>query len=329
MTPSGEKSLFFNSLNRSRLFGAALALLLTSSAAFAQLAGRPGAFERIGFGARAMGMANAMTAVTTGDVTSFYNPAVMPFLSGHAASVSYGIHTLDRSLNTVAYSQSVKPTAGISFGILNAGVRHIDGRDADGFQTEEYSTSENQFSFGFANRMSRVISAGIGLKVYYYSLFDKVSSTTVGVDAGVAAHITDRLTLAAVLQDVGAKYKWDTSKIYGEAGSSTTEPFPQLKKLGVAYDFGDNMGIVTAEVVVSNARSTTFRAGAEFNLSENFTIRGGLDNLDTRQPELAAPAFGFTVRTSLESWTPAVNYAYVVEPFGLSGIHVVSLSTNF
>jgi hypothetical protein len=173
-----------------------------------------------------MGMGNALTAVVDGDVTSFYNPAVTPFLTDRVAAVSYGLLSLDRSLNTLSYSQAIKPTAGFSVGILNAGVSKIDGRDADGFQTGDLFTSENQFSFSFANRMSKVISLGIALKIYYYRLYENVSSTDLGIDAGGIARLSDNLTLGIVVQDIGSKYKWDTSSLYGDQGNSTTEPFP-------------------------------------------------------------------------------------------------------
>ena len=40
------------------------------------MAGLAGAPMRMGFGARGMAMGNAMTAVTSGDVQSYYNPAL-------------------------------------------------------------------------------------------------------------------------------------------------------------------------------------------------------------------------------------------------------------
>jgi len=113
---------------------------MAASPVDAQLAGTPGAFARLGFGARGMGMGNALTAVIDGDVASFYNPAVTPFLTERVAAVSYGLLSLDRSLNTLSYSQAIKPTAGFSFGIINAGVSKIDGRDGDGAQTGELFT---------------------------------------------------------------------------------------------------------------------------------------------------------------------------------------------
>ena len=295
----------------------------------AQLAGTPGAFTRLGFGARGMGMGNALTAVVDGDVTSFYNPAVTPFLTDRVAAVWYGLLSLDRSLNTLSYSQAIQPTAGFSVGIINSGVSNIDGRDADGFQTGDLFTSENQFSFSFANRMSKVISLGIALKIYYYRLYENVSSTDLGIDAGGIARLSDNLTLGIVVQDIGSKYKWDTSNLYGDQGNSTVEPFPLLRKIGLSYAFDDNAGLISLDFENSNENTNIIRMGGELPLSEFFTVRAGLDHWDVQDPAQAAPTFGFTVRTSSAKLTPVINYAYVIEPYGLFGMHILSLSTRF
>lgn len=305
-------------------------LVLQWTSAYAQIAGNPGAFARLGFGARGMGMGNAMAAVETGDISSAYNPAVTPFLSDRIGTISYGLLTLDRSLNYISYSQSVRPSAGFSLGIVNAGVRHIDGRDNDGFQTGEYFTSENQFSFSFANRMSERLSLGIGLKIYYYRLFEDVSSTSLGIDVGALFQLTHNLTLGLAVQDIGSKYKWDTSQLYGDAlGNSTTEVFPLLRKVGIAYSMDEHLGMISVELENSNRNTNIIRAGAEVNLSEEVTLRTGVDHWDTKLSAQAAPTFGITLRTSYGTISPALHYAYIIEPYGLFAMHVISLATRF
>jgi hypothetical protein len=41
------------------------------------------------------------------------------------------------------------------------------------------------------------------------------------------------------------------------------------------------------------------------------------------------PTFGLTARKSLGSWTPAITYAFVIEPFAPAGMHVISLAILF
>ena len=145
-------------------------ILLTSTIIIAQpqfteIAARAGAFSRMGFGARGIGMGNAMSAVITGELVSYYNPAVTVFQEKNSVLTGYSFLSIDRNLNFLSctrrfdfYSkkdslvENRKPrnSAGVSIGIINAGVSNIDGRDNNGLPTGELSTSENQFYLAFA-----------------------------------------------------------------------------------------------------------------------------------------------------------------------------------
>jgi hypothetical protein len=320
MNHAGGRSLSFN-----RTYSFAVFILLTTAVATAQVAGTAGAFTRMGFGARGMAMGNAMTAVSSGENSGFYNPAVVALLKESNASVSYGILSLDRSHNSLFYSQPIDTNAGIAFGVLNAGTSKIDGRDIDGYHTEKYSVSENQFSLSFALRI-RKFSFGLTTKMYYYSLFEELASTTVGFDFGVAYPVTRQLTLAAVYKDFNTKYRWDTSPLYGQSGNSTIDKFPTRQSAGAAYRFIDVDALLTAEIERNSKGTTIIRAGAELTPIEALTLRAGIDGWETSDSEKAHPSFGFTLRTSYMDWKPSVNYAYILEPYGLFTMHVISIS---
>ena len=152
--------------------------MLGTKATGQSVGGFAGAPLRMGFGAKGIGMANATVAWNNGDVVGYNNPALVPFQETATGAVSVGVLSLDRSLNFLSYTQRLKPSAGLSFGIINAGVGDIQGRDRDGDVTEKYSTSENAFAFSFGLKMSDDLSIGVTTKILYYSLFSEVSSTT-------------------------------------------------------------------------------------------------------------------------------------------------------
>lgn len=305
--------------------------ILSSAAALGQIGGRAGAFSRLGFGARGMGMGNALTAVTTGDVVSYYNPAVLPQAGYRNLSLSYGILAFDRTLNFLSFAQPVHPNAGISAGIINAGVSNIDGRDSDGEPTGPLRTSENNIFLGFATRFSSGFSIGINLKFLYHHLYTDVSSTTVGIDLGALLPIGESLTLGATVRDINSRYKWDTSQLYGDQNGKTTEDkFPQLYTLGASYRLLDSLGLVALEIERSNQSTLVARLGAEFSLVPEVSVRAGIDRIDLLDKGMGVkPSFGFTARKNFDSWTPAVNYAFVIEPFSSSAMHVISLSLAF
>lgn len=307
-----------------------ISLVVGAASLDAQIGGTAGSFARMGYHARGMAMGNALTAVNIGDIHTYYNPALSPFAKERTASASFSMLSLDRYFNFLDYIQSAKPTAGISGGLINSGVRRIDGRDDDGQHTEDYSTSENQFFLSFGNRFDDRISLGITIKLYYYKLFEEVSSTTVGFDAGALILLSEDFTLGLMVQDIGSKYKWDTRPIYGESGLPTTNNFPMLYRGGLCYRLPSEYGIVALDLEISSEKTTILRLGTEFRVHEFVQLRGGLDRWDLRDNTTGTkPSLGFGLRKPFEGWTPAIDYAYVFEPFAPSGIHVVTVSIRF
>jgi hypothetical protein len=307
-----------------------LAAMVMPVAAGAQIAGQPGAFSRLGFGARGMGMGNAMAAVRQGDVVSYYNPALLPWMETRHGTAAIGILSLDRRLNYLGASFPLPPAAGVSVGLINAGVSGIDGRDSDGEPTGELSTSENEAYLGFGIKFKPGFSLGVNLKLLYYKLYENISSTTFGFDIGGAYPVTQDVTVAVTVKDLNSKYSWDTSDLYGQNGQTNTDRFPLLYSGAVAYALPDSLGLVAAEFEASNASSMIMRAGAEINLVPELTVRAGVDRIDLKdEGNGVKPTFGLTARKSLGSWTPAITYAFVIEPFAPTGMHVISLAILF
>lgn len=317
---------------QAKLIGALLALMgfLFGHTSFAQLGGTPGAFSRMGFGARGIGMGNALTAVTSGDVVGYYNPALLSWSEYRQVSASFGILSLDRRLNFLSYSQPLRPSAGISAGIINAGVSNIDGRDADGEPTGPLKTSENEVFMSFSNRFKSGFSLGLTIKLLYYHLYTDVSTTTVSLDVGLLVPISSDLTVGATARDVNSKYRWDTSELYGQQGTSKTWDFPQLYTVGIAYKLPDSLAIAAVDFEISNQNTIMARFGVEIPLIPEITVRAGMDRIDLKEKGNGVkPTFGFSARKSIDDWTPAINYAFVVEPFSPSPTHIISLSVIF
>jgi len=307
-----------------------LLLSILSHGASAQLGGQPGDYSRMGFGARGMGLGNAMTAVVTGDVAGYYNPAVIPLATVRSASASFGILSLDRQLNFLVITLPLPPAAGVSAGIINSGVSNIDGRDADGEQTGPMKTTEDQAFLGFGLRFPTGLSVGINLKLYYYHLYTDMSSTTVGIDLGALYALNRALSVGFSVKDISSKYKWDSSVLYGEQGSAVVDRFPMLYTGGLAYSLPDSLGLISADIEFTNVQSTTLRLGAEIVVIPEIALRAGVDRIDLREKGMGIrPAFGFTAKEPFGSWTPAINYAYVIEPFAPSGMHMISLGIIF
>ena len=305
-------------------------LILIGSTSFAQIGGAPGAYSRMGFGARGLGMGNAMTAVVSGDVIGYYNPAVIPLAEYRNASGSFGLLSLDRTLNYISFTQTLPPDAGVSAGLINAGVSNIDGRDADGEQTGPLKTSEDQVFLGFGLKFRSGFSFGLNLKILYYHLYTDFTSVTAGLDFGVLYRVDNALTLGLTVKDVNSKYKWDSTPLYAEQGTTSQDNFPLLITGGIAYMLPDSIGLVSADIEFSNVQTRMHRVGAEDPIIREVTLRAGVDRIDLKEKGMGvSPAFGFTIARGFQGWTPSITYVYIMEPFAPTGMHLISLGVIF
>ncbi len=312
---------------------------------FTKVNSAPGAFSRMGFGARGIAMGNAISAVNKGNLVAYYNPALSVFQEGNSFNASYIFLSLDRSLNFVNFTrrfdfyskydsttENRKPrsSAGISLGVINAGVSNIDGRDNQGFKTGDLSTSENQFFVSVANRFSSKLAIGINAKFYYNKLYEDISSTSFGLDIGAIFSINNNISISFVLVDMNSKYKWDTNPIYEAEGTSTTDKFPFTKKIGISYNNLIENLLLGAEFVFDNYESQIIRFGAEYNLYENLFLRAGLDNWfinNSDQP--VHPSLGFGYLKLLGNIFIGIDYAYVLEQYAPNDRHIIGVNILF
>jgi hypothetical protein len=318
-------------------------LLLIIQISFAQpkvssISSMPGAFSRMGFGARGIGMGNAMSAVTEGNLVSYYNPALTVFQEGNLLQTSYSFLSLDRSLNFLSFtkrfdlagSSNRKSRAGVSAGIINSGVGKIDERDNDGFKTGDLSTSENQFFLAFAKSFSEKLAIGISAKFYYYKLYQDITSTSVGLDIGALYRVNEHWNLSLMISDINSKYKWDSSPLYGQSGTNAEDSFPLLKKIGFGYS-DKNAGLIAAvEFENSDGQTNILRAGAEYNIFDKLFIRAGVDQFNLSNSDFPAkPAFGFSYFKDFNGILIGVDYAFMIEQYSPEDRHIVGLSINF
>lgn len=322
-----------------------LSITLFAQPKFSEMAVQPGAFSRMGYGARGIGFGNAMSSVIDGELVSYYNPAVAPFQNDNSFIAGYSFLSLDRSLNFLSYTRKFdfysasdtarnnrKPrtTAGLSIGVLNSGVSDIDGRDNNGLSTGSLSTSENQFFMGLAATVSQKLSLGVNIKYYYYKLYEDINSDAIGFDIGALYRVNDQFNISLVITDINSKYEWNTTSIYEQEGLVTEDKFPTLRKIGVSYR-NKEIGILGAiEFENSSAQTNIIRAGVEYNIYDEFYIRGGIDqfNIDNLDWPVV-PSVGFSFYKAFDSLVVGVDYAFQYEQFSKDGRNIIGLNFNF
>lgn len=319
-------------------------LELSAQPQFTSLASKPGSFSRMGFGPRGIGLGNGLSALTEGNLVAYYNPAISVFQKGNSFQTGYSFLSLDRKLNFLSFtrrfefysskdtSNERKPSsvAGFSVGVINSGVSNIDGRDNNGLKTKDLSTSENLFFLGIANRFSEKFSLGLTVKFYYYKLYEKMTTTSVGIDIGALYRFNENLSFSFVMTDLNSKYKWDSGPIYGQNGLSTEDKFPLLKKLGFSYKISDYDLLIVGEFESSNAGTNIIKLGAEYNIYEELYLRGGIDQFNISNSDWPIkPSLGFSYFQDFSKYIIGFDYAFVFEPYSPSSRHIIGVNFNF
>ena len=334
-----------------RLVLLAFLFLFGATAAHAQYAG---SFARFGFGARAISMGGALTADVFSGASPYHNPALAPALPTQALEVSAALMTFDRQLQHLQFGTPLRPRAGIAGGIVHGGVTGIDGRDGSGYHTEDYATNEYAFFLAFGIRISERVAGGIGMRLYRADLFEGVSPpTSLGVSLGLTGKVTDDLAIGLAVDDLLAKYDYDTSDVLGSGGGAGTDRFPVRVRAGASYRVAGGRGVINAEVEtqvqttevasITGIGSTVglpspevtseelrfsdvqFRIGGELWLAEPFAVRVGYDRLGAGQFGEAVPSVGFALRQQLGDLDAQIDYAAVLEPFATGTMHVLTL----
>ncbi len=301
-----------------------------------------GSFSRMGFSARGIAMGNSLSSVLEGDLSGYYNPAISSFQKGINFSLGYTILSLDRSLNFLSFGKSFelgkkrdaegnwtkpKSIAGIYAGIVNSGVSGIEERDNQGIKSGDISTSENLFFIAVSNQFSDHISVGLNIKFYYYKLYQNVTSTGVGLDAGIIYRYNNNLNFAFVISDINSKYKWNTTDLYGQYGSLTENKFPLRKKFAASYLFNQIGLLLAAEIEAYDGENNFVRFGTEYNIIDGFRLRAGLDGLNISNSEIPVkPSFGFGYQYILASHLLGIDYTYGVEPYSPLNFHVLAIN---
>ncbi|MGE5399383.1 MAG: hypothetical protein ACM3S2_03205 [Ignavibacteriales bacterium] len=316
---------------------------LFAQAGVSDISSMSGAFSRMGFGARGMGMGNALSSVTEGNLVSYYNPALSTFQMDNSFSASYSFMSLDRTLNFLNFTKRFElkskgsetdkrktRTPGLSIGLINAGVSNIDGRDNQGIKTGDLSTSENQFFLSFSNKFSDKLAIGLAVKFYYYKLYEKVTSNGIGFDLGALYLLNPNINISLVLTDLNSKYKWDTAPVRDQSGKITENKFPVSKKIGVSYRLPEQGLIAAVEFENYTADANIIRAGAEYNIYDKLFLRAGIDKFNISNKDFPArPSAGFSFSKKLTSFMVGIDYAYVFEPYSPSGQHILGVNINF
>jgi hypothetical protein len=311
-----------NKMNR--LFAYILTALLTANLYAGESAGQAGAFLRIGLTPRAKGMGDTYVAIADNASAAYYNPAGLAFIRQPEIILSYSAMSFDRTFNHIGFSRRLPPMAGFAAGIIQSGFKDSEARLRNGeLAGEKIEDTHYAFFIGFAVRFSDKFSIGISPKVIYSKVYD-VSAKTFGADFGVMFKPIERLSIGAVIKDIGVKMKY-TRDPNGQGDQTTTDAYPRIMKAGAAYQLplsGSFKYVLFAADLEKNAlQGMKSHFGVETNIQDKIYVRAGLDSKDFTA--------GFSVPFKIKQQSLQIDYAYIQDTRGFGGFGSQDLAIRF
>lgn len=233
-------------------------------------------FLRVDMSARAAALGGSFVTNNDDVDVLFYNPAGMSFLEKDPVSFSFVKHLMDINLFSFAYSTEFENIGRFGSAIKYINYGSFDEADEFGNRTGEFSAGELAFILGYTNEFTENFYYGANAKVIYSSIADK-SSSAIGLDLGINYEIPkQQLNLAAAVLNLGTQL---SSYI------DTKEDLPLDVTIGISKRL-ENLPVrlsldfhqLNKERDEFYQRLKGFTIGAEFYLSEAFTLRFGYDN---------------------------------------------------
>jgi len=293
-----------------------LILLITTTAVFAQTAGKSGlSFLKVGFNARNIAMGDFGVA-TADDVSAlYYNPALLADYTSPQLAFTHNNWIQDVATEMLGASF---PLFGLPFalGINTTSISDIEVRTRPG---EAESTFNAHYFYGSLSTgfyVSDNISAGLTMKYLYESLFSD-DATGLGFDFGLRyKDIIDGLDLAASYSNVGSMNSLRNEET----------KLPDDLRIGAAYNF--SLEQIKSDVTVTGGMQkytatddTHLHFGAEFYYDNLIALRGGyITGYDSKDITVGLGLFWNNIN---------FDYAFVPFEYGLGDSHIISLMYTF
>jgi hypothetical protein len=205
-------------------------------------------FLKLGAGARAAAMGNAVVAISTDAYSLYWNPAGLVWSEGHEVALSHNIWVVDLNYEFAGYSMKWGEDRAIGASVIYLGTGDMD-------VTDEYHPYGTGQKFGYADI---AFSLTVSQRLTDYFSF--------GASAKYAQESIENLKMHGVLLDLGTYYQ---TNFRGTRFAVTLTNFGQQVRPAGSYDYTTPEGQTIPKSYQSFSPPTTFRVSAAMDIMNN------------------------------------------------------------
>ncbi len=284
-------------------------------------------FLRLDMSARAAGLGGSYVTNNDDVDVIFFNPAGLGFLEKDPVSFSFVKHLMDINLFSLTYSTQFENIGRFSTGIQYINYGSFDEADGNGNITGEFNAGEFAFLLSYTNKFMPNFYYGATGKFIYSNIQD-YSSSAIGLDLGLNYEFPDiMLNLGASVLNIGTQLSSYTDVKEDLPLDVLIGVSKRLEKLPVrlSLDFHN----LNQERDEFYQHFKGFTIGAEFYLSEVFTLRFGYDNERREDFKLGSSAGIAGFNGGLGVNVSGYKFSYAYSSLGSVGaLNSLTLSTS-
>jgi len=278
-------------------------------------------FLKMNYSARALGMANAFTALSNDADAVFFNPAGMYQCEETQLKTSYMSYIDGMQGGSLVYLTTydewkIAPFTQFMFS------GDIDKRNENNISEGTFTTSDIVAGLGLATQVHEVLDIGINFKYFYERLETHSASAVVGDFSVLHTTNNPNLKIGLTLKNFGNQLTYYTEE-------KLIQKMPMTAIGGASLNIVDR-AFINLDVVAPLDNDIYFKVGSEVYLTEMFTIRAGVDSrmADYKTSETLDAMAGIALGLGFNWNDYLLDYA-VSSMGGLGLVNQLSLSYRF